>query len=674
VARTIEVQVERDYLERLAASKSPLAAVEELIWNSLDADATVVRVKFGLNAMGGLESIEVSDNGRGLPHTEAIAAFERLGGSWKRTRRRSKGHRVLHGQQGKGRFQAFALGSHVEWSTRYKEKGELFEYLITGSKANLRLFSVEEPRPARGSATGTVATITGIERRLTSLEPSRARQPLAEEFALYLRQYSGISILYDGQIVDPVAIEEKLTDYPLPSIVLPDGQIIEASLTVVEWKVATERALFLCDSDGFSLHKLPPGIQAPGFNFTAYLKSSFIRDLWEAGELALEELSPDLKPLTDSAKDQLKDHFRKRAAERAGNLVEHWKEERIYPYEGSPKSVVEEAERQVFDVLALNVHHYLPEFGITSRENRQFSFRLLRTAIEASPEAVQMILQDVLNLPKEKQEELALLLERTSLEAIINASKVVADRLDFLQGLELLVFDPIGKECTLERSHLHKIIADHTWLFGEEFNLTLSDRSLNAVLRRHLDLNRVELLDEAPVLREDGSHGIVDLMLSRLVPQPRKDQNEHLIVELKRPNVSIGSAEAQQVKDYAIAIVRDDRFRDTNTRWEFWAVSSEVSDSVRLEANQAGRPLGLLWHVEEYRLKIWVKTWGQIIDACRARLRFFQERLNYVADEGSGLEYLHQVHEKYLPKALLQTQEQEDTEKEAGMSDGSAPE
>jgi hypothetical protein len=33
-----------------------------------------------------------------------------------------------------------------------------------------------------------------------------------------------------------------------------------------------------------------------------------------------------------------------------------------YPYEGDPTDVIEEAERQVFDVLALNLNEYLPDF------------------------------------------------------------------------------------------------------------------------------------------------------------------------------------------------------------------------------------------------------------------------------------------------------------------------
>lgn len=651
--QTIEVQVERDHLERLATSKSPVYAVAELIWNSLDADATEVQIMLRRNPLSGIESVEVVDNGHGLTHEDAVPAFQRLGGSWKRNKSRTLGGRILHGQQGKGRFQAFGLGTEVQWLTRYSKNSGIFEYVIRGSRTSLHRFTIDDPQSSSSSKSGTTATVTGVERSLGSLEPPRARQMLTEEFALYLRQYSGVTIVYDNEKIDPSAVEEYVEDYALSSITLPNGRQVDADLTVVEWTVATDRALFLCDENGFSLLRMSPGVQAPGFKFTAYLKSRFIRELSDAGDLVLEELSPDLRPLVESAKEQLRNHFRKRSAEKAGTLVDQWKSEEVYPYEGLPRSVVEEVERQVFDVLALNVHEYLPDFGETSRENRRLSFRLLRTAIETSPEAVQHILQDVLNLPQEKQEELAQLLERTSLESIINASKVVADRLDFLQGLDILVFDPVGKQKTLERRHLHKILAEHTWLFGEEFNLTVSDRSLTAVLQRHLDMSKVEILDDSPVVREDGSQGIIDLMLSRIVPQSRPDQNEHLIVELKRPNVAIGSAEATQIKEYATAIVLDDRFRDTNTRWEFWAVSNEISETVRLEANQAGRPTGLLLDLEQYRLKIWVKTWGQIIDGCRARLRFFQERLNYAADENSGLEYLKRVHEKYLPKEIL---------------------
>lgn len=651
--QTIEVKVQRDYLERLATSKSPISAIAELIWNALDADASIVEVVLRRNALGGLDGIEVQDNGHGLPADEAFAAFESLGGSAKLKRVRTPKGRILHGQQGKGRFQAFSLGSQVEWRTRYESDGKTMELTIRGNRSSLKRFTTDEPVASAGTGTGTLVTITGVDRKLPGIESDRSRQILTEEFALYLREYAGVEVDFDGHPLDPSSIEESVTDYPL-EVALESEEVVNAELTVIEWSIQTERALYLCDENGFTLHKLQPGIQAPGFSFTAYLKANFVRQLWDSGDLQLEDLHPDLKRVVDAAKAELRSHFRKRAAERAGGLVERWKAEEVYPFDGAPRNVVEVAERQVFDVVALNVHEFLPDFQSTSVENRRFSFRLLKTAIETSPDAVQLILRDVLKLPREKQEEFAELLAKTSLDAIINASRVVADRLDFLQGLEILVFSPEGKKHTLERRHLHKIVAEHTWLFGEEFNLTVSDKSLTNVLRRHIDAAGLDLLDDKPVVREDGSEGIVDLMLSRSVPQARTEQREHLIVELKRPNVAIGSTEATQVKDYATAIARDERFRDTNTRWEFWAVSNDLTDAVRLDASQSGRPTGLLLDNAEFRLRVWVKTWGQIIEDCRARLQFYRQHLEYVADDADGLAYLRRMHEKYLPKALTE--------------------
>ena len=116
---------------------------------------------------------------------------------------------------------------------------------------------------------------------------------------------------------------------------------------------------------------------------------------------------------------------------------------------------------------------------------------MLRQAIGSGPEELQLILNEVLDLPEQKQKELAKLLEEASLANVISASKLVADRLKFLNGLETLLFDPEHKSRLKERSQLHRIIADNnTWLFGEEFNLTVDDQSLTEVLRTHRNLNR----------------------------------------------------------------------------------------------------------------------------------------------------------------------------------------
>jgi hypothetical protein len=95
---------------------------------------------------------------------------------------------------------------------------------------------------------------------------------------------------------------------------------------------------------------------------SAYLKSAYFRELEENGTIDLEELNPDLGNVVETAKTKLREHFRRRAAETAANVVEEWKRAKVYPYESEPRDILEQAERQVFDVVALNLNSYSLEF------------------------------------------------------------------------------------------------------------------------------------------------------------------------------------------------------------------------------------------------------------------------------------------------------------------------
>ncbi len=113
-AQEYNVEVKDDFIERQAKAP-PIQAISELIWNALDADATQISVELEYDGLGGLSRIHVKDNGHGFSRAEAPDLFKSLGGSWKRLRRHTKGlKRVLHGQEGRGRFKAFALGATVD--------------------------------------------------------------------------------------------------------------------------------------------------------------------------------------------------------------------------------------------------------------------------------------------------------------------------------------------------------------------------------------------------------------------------------------------------------------------------------------------------------------------------------------------------------------------------------
>jgi hypothetical protein len=392
-----------------------------------------------------------------------------------------------------------------------------------------------------------------------------------------------------------------------------------------------------------------PTLRAPGFEFTAYLKSDYVQELWDTNELLMGATHPGVVALTTAAVHKLRDHFRQRASEHGTELVDQWKREGIYPFEGEPETPLEQTERKVFDVVAVSVNEYLPSFSESDIKNKQFSLRLLRQAIESNPESMQKILGDVLGLPKHRQDELASLLEKTSLSAIIAAAKLVADRLDFLRALEAMLFEQEPKRQMLERRQLHRLLADHTWIFGEQYNLSADDESLEAVLKKHVKLLGRDDLNHPS---GGGPRLIVDMMMSKQIPQPKANELEHLIVELKRPSQKIDEKVYGQINKYALAVANDERFRDVNTTWIFWALSTDRDDYVNELANQPGRPRGILLQKDQPRITVWAKTWGELINENRARLEFFRKQLDYNADRESALEHLRKTHEKYFPPAL----------------------
>ena len=134
------------------------------IWNGLDGDATTINVEFAHNDLvGGMSKIVVYDNGDGFPRADANALFGNLGGSWKRcTRHTKRCKRMIHGQEGRGRYKAFALGQSVRWRVCYKgvEGNRAFEIKLLESDLTDVAITEDEPAPER--ATGVIAEIDDL--------------------------------------------------------------------------------------------------------------------------------------------------------------------------------------------------------------------------------------------------------------------------------------------------------------------------------------------------------------------------------------------------------------------------------------------------------------------------------------------------------------------------------
>ena len=375
--RDIKVQAKADYIASLSHA-SPLAAIEELVWNALDADAREVKIDLIQNALGAVEAIRISDDGAGVDVDRIDSTFGGLGGSWKKGRAMTVAlKRRLHGRHGRGRFKAFALGGHVEWRTTRAAvasggtgSSQLSSYVISGDLETPGLFKIEETNP--GFATGTEVYITNVRPIADSLTDAGTVVPaLAAKFALYLKAYPNVHVYFSGIPVTPVIVRKTVTDYNLR---LPSGA--EAKLEVIEWRrrfVGSGKLVF-CGKDGFALHEQPAGVR-PGaaYSFTAYVVSPRFAELNAENMLVMDELNPETRAYLETARKTLRDHFRVRAAEADESRVEEWIRDGSYPFAKDDES----EGRKRFDAAVQDMREHLDGFDSYSAEERRYLFGLL---------------------------------------------------------------------------------------------------------------------------------------------------------------------------------------------------------------------------------------------------------------------------------------------------------
>ncbi|MCA0850244.1 ATP-binding protein [Salipiger thiooxidans] len=650
----IEIKVENDHIQRITTAK-PLAAISELIWNAYDADAREVKVELEDGQLTKLGVIRVVDDGTGISADEVETFFQSLGGSWKKRAIKTDGGRSIHGEKGQGRFKAFALGERVTWISHHAGK----KFSISGEKSDLKRFTISDT--VSSGNTGCTVEIENVVRDFEIWSADGFAEQVRDVFALQLYEDPAFRIIYDGEEIDARDAIRNVTPYEILGIT-EDGHEYKATLDIIEWKKKVERKLMLCLPGRFSFHEMAPGIHARGFDFTAYLTADHFQDLADDNTEGLVELDPPSMALVEATKAKLREHFREREAERSRGKIQEWKEAKIYPYEGKTSDPIEINERQVFDVVALNLADYSPDFDKAPSKQQKLILQLVKAAIETGPGALPAILESVVDLPKAKQEELADLLRKTSLTAVINAAKAVTDRLEFLRALQILVFDPKSKRQLLERSQLHRIIAQETWIFGEQFNLMNDDEDLSAVLRSHIDLlgsdrddgtARETLAPSAPVLDAEGKAAIVDLMLSCRMPTATDEERKHLVIELKRPSQSLNEDVINQIKKYAKAVALDDRFQHSKVEWDFVAVANRFTKDAEFEARQKDKPRGLVLEVDDpIKIRVWAKTWGEIIQEAEGRLTFYKRRLEYQANDKEALRYLRTINADYLSEEV----------------------
>lgn len=631
---TLSLQAKQDFLETEASTRDPIKGVAEFVWNALDADATDVRVELVKNDLGGITAIRIVDNGHGIPRDRADHDFGNLGDSHKRGAHKTRTHeRAVHGKEGRGRLKFFSLARQARWKTISETDGKRLALTLTIRASNLEICDLSDSIET-DEEVGTSVELSPLKDTFDQLGSTDTFRQFSTIFAPYILQYPDVHVFYNDFEVDPRVTIHKMHDIPQSALVCPTRTINDLRLKVIEWNTSTEsRQIFFGGDNGIVLGSQAAYVTAPNFVYSAYAYSGFFRELADASLLDLEGINdPDFLHVLEHIRSDLKDYFRKRQADLSKGLIQELKDQGAYPYEGEPGDEIERRERQVFDIATYAVSSHSREFAKADSTLKRMTLTLLKEAVKHNPDALSTILRAVVNLPKGQQTEFSELLHRTELGNIISSSSLIADRMVILSTLRSMVFEPQYRQTVKERGQLDALVRDNTWLFGEQFHFTMAEAGLSRIMQRVAEDQTGKKTKRKAVTKLDGKKGRLDQFLGRVVPGPDQGKREYLVIELKRPGLTVTRRELDQVEDYMNAMLSQPDFLHTETRWHFFLITSEYDKAVEARITQANRQRGIAQTGDNYTL--WVKTWAEVLRESEARHQFIQDKLKVeVSDE-----------------------------------------
>lgn len=649
MGKIIDLGVEIDHIDSLTRANGK-TAIAELIWNALDADATEIHIDYEHSKLGGINRITVKDNGHGLDYQKAQYVFGKLGGSEKKTTRISPNGRPYHGKEGKGRYKSLALGDIAVFTSKYKNGESHKEYTITLDRNHLSYsnFSDVKTLSKGNNSTGFQIVIDNINQENASQATDiKSRKELEQKFASYWISYPEFAILFNGNRLE---FDSLIKHSEEKDFLIKDGESnYKFTIKLIEWNFDIKKQTYLCNLKGIPFMETNLGIRSI-LPISIFIQSNYIEKLHRDNTLLMESFDDILNGVINDSKKYARDYVRRRLHQYSGKFINELKDKGLYPYKEKADNIVEESKRQVFDIVALQINEFLPDFESQDDKSKKLTLSLIKESLENDTSSLQRILTEVIELPEEKRNDLFEILEETSLSNIIDAMTEIKNRLNLLNGIEQIIYNKELSKQVKERKHLHKIVIKETWIFGDKYTYGADDVTLKNVLKSYLkdSLGRNDFEEIVDSEENDELRTIPDVCLWQQFSMGSAGK-ENLIIELKKPDKDAGFTEKSQIESYATKVANDPRFPKNQTKWKFLLVTKDIKPEIEPLLKQKNRKYG---HVSEgENFDVFILPWGHILSEARTRHEFIRDKLNLnLKDNEQGLEYLKVKYKEYLPE------------------------
>jgi Histidine kinase-, DNA gyrase B-, and HSP90-like ATPase len=559
----------------------------ELTWNGFDAGANLVALTFRENQLQGTDAVTILDNGVGIDHRKLKETFGKFNESAKLE------DATQHGANGRGRLAFHRICNLATWHTR-STSGDA-RIVIDASKIKVydgkALPSGNQCAELRKVPSGTFVEL----QKFTVNLPSSVElcEKFSVEFGWFLAMHPGKSLSLNGTVIAVPKNENTRKQIAI------GGHAFDVQ--VIRWneRPSSEKSFtYLLNSRGLLVYKqLSTLNNKPGFFTSICVTSEWAntfsaeQDIFHPNAHTLnssewKRLSRELNELTDS----IYENFLRKQAERE---IERYVEDGYFPsYAGLPP---DERAWRLNNAKELVREIYVADptvFNTANKKQRKIIIRLLdRLAVSNENDSLFEVLNSVLELDDKSVAKLAQQLKQTTLENIVATIEVLQRRQTGASQLRTLMNDHYRE--VLETPDLQKIIENNTWLFGpgyetlgaEEDTFTKIAKRLRDTIPQVDKVDSTDLDDPADI---DGANRQTDLFLARRIPTVESDGQKIfrcVIIEIKRPSLSLNKKHLRQLDDYADIIKRHPEFSSTKMRFELILVGRQILRTLRFLAD-----------------------------------------------------------------------------------------
>lgn len=612
----------------------------ELAWNGFDAGASTVEVTVVENELYGVDRVVVLDNGDGIEFATLDNTFGNFNDSSK------KANLSLKGQHGRGRLAFHKLCRNAAWFTRFKNVDaviEVAEPTIKDFEAWL-IEEADQKQEVLSHGHGTLVELTHFTGVLPAQD--KLREMFAVEFGWYLAVHKEKRLFLNGEAVEVPRHENFV------QAISVDNEVFDAQVIRWEQRPTSEKSyLYLLNSSGEPVFKVLSSLnQKPNFFTSVCVKSSWADTFSQEQDLFNPEAHTPASPVWKKFKTQLDrlgqyiyDEFLRLQAE---EVVQGYEDEGYFPtYVGLDEE--EKAwRRQHTRDLVRNIYIAEPRvFQTASKKQAKLIIRLLdRLAVSNENDALFDVLEGALDLDAKSVQVLANQLKNATFENIVASIEILQRRAMAVEQLRHVM--NVHYREVLETPDLQKVIESNTWLFGpryetlgaEEDTFTEIARKMRdkVMARNPVDVDDVDDEEDLP-----GAKRQTDLFLARKFPSLDSTGNKVykcIVVEIKRPAISLNKKHLRQLEDYAEIIKHQPQFKSEKMHFELILLGRQISsaDTIitsRLNSHVLRNDPGLV--TEDPRMKLYVMNWYTLLDGFDLTHGFMLEKLKLKRDDYS---------------------------------------